>query len=68
MCCRSDLDCGGRGQECVGPAGDMVCKLRPPAGQCWDDADCGPGTTCTGAFVCGCTPLCIVADRLGTCG
>ncbi len=67
ICCSSDLGCP-RAQECVGPAGLMVCKSRPRTGLCWDDGDCGPGTTCMGARVCGCHQTCFAPDAPGTCG
>lgn len=66
-CCASDLDCGGRGQECVGEVGFRVCKMIPATG-CWDDGDCRAGTTCMNARICGCGRSCLLPDAAGTCG
>ena len=75
-CCRGDLDCASD-QECVDntlsctstPTGHQgVCKPRPTAANtCWQNGDCSPGSTCTGATVCPCGASCIVADAVGTC-
>ena len=66
-CCKSDVDC--KGGVCVnGAKGFGVCKPAiVPKGQCWVDAQCGKGGTCTGELACPCNALCKVPDKIGTC-
>ena len=68
-CCESAADCP-RDYVCAGAGSDgfgAVCEPPPDAGACWDDAQCGPGLHCTGARVCRCGALCILADAPGKC-
>jgi len=69
-CCYVDSHCP-TGNVCVTETfcgGDPgVCKDLPPAGQCWEDADC-PHGTCEGEYVCPCGFSCFAPDMLGTCG
>jgi len=62
-CCADDRDCGDIDRV---PCVKGVCK-DPVPGHCWTDADCRPGETCSGAFVCGCAADCDQADAPGAC-
>ncbi len=68
-CCKADSDCG-KANVCIGGLnGKGSCKSLLALGknQCWSDAQCGVGS-CTGASVCPCGALCIIADKPGVCG
>ena len=60
-CCKSDAECG------KGTCVNNVCKDPLPMGQCWQDSDCSPNSTCQGEIVCPCGALCILADSPGKC-
>jgi hypothetical protein len=69
-CCFADSQCAV-GKYCAGEVctagGEGRCKAFVPAGQCWEDADCGDGGTCDGAILCPCGVDCIRADQPGQC-
>jgi hypothetical protein len=62
-CCTSDWQCG---DYVYSPCVSGVCK-QPVAGHCWKDAECAPGQTCVGAFVCPCGAACGQAETPGKC-
>jgi len=62
-CCNQDIDCGDKTWF---PCVEHVCK-QPVPGQCWVDAECGPGMKCQGASVCPCNFDCNGPDSPGTC-
>lgn len=76
-CCASDADCRGSGycapaESCAGGVATSVCKTRPSgANQCWRNSDCPSGGgrlgVCSGARICPCGAMCIIADAPGTC-
>ncbi len=63
-CCQKDLDCGDFDYV---PCVKGECK-EVVSGHCWTSAECGGGTSCIGAFVCGCAADCDQPDAPGTCG
>jgi len=69
-CCFTDDQCPA-GQICAGegPGGYTgVCKLpAAPDGKCWDDFECGFGSSCVGAAICPCDADCDMEDTPGTC-
>lgn len=64
--------CSCEGKPCPS---DSVCTAKGiceqtsglKAGQCWTDAQCAAGSSCTGANICPCGAMCFVADKPGTC-
>jgi hypothetical protein len=69
-CCFSDNHCAA-GSYCAAETcsagGEGRCKALVPAGQCWEDADCGDGGQCQGAILCPCGVDCVHADQPGQC-
>lgn len=66
QCCQKNEDCDSAppgGGQCV--AGN--CEAKPPPGQCWTDADCGPASTCGGACICPCGSVCACGGQMGSC-
>ena len=69
-CCIHDSDCT-LGQECLhnpdAPITTGKCKPIPASPDCWIDADCGGGHTCTDPYMCDCGTTCPRPDTPGTC-
>lgn len=64
-CCNTDLDCG---DFVYAPCVNGVCKMAPPTGKCWSNADCvSMGMVCAAPSVCPCGEDCPGTDQLGDC-